>query len=313
MNTMFEVLGLLLGFALLIKGADIFVDASVNIAYRLKIPTIIIGLTVIAFGTSAPELVISVSAAISGHNSMAISNIVGSNIYNLVMIVGLCALIRPIIINLRDLAKDYWTSIIAAVLLLIMMIVFTDTIPRLASSVFLIAFFIYMIILVVQAMKNRITEDNSDADTVPLPRNILLAILGVALLIAGGQITVSNGVNLALSLGITERVIGLTVIAIGTSLPELITTLIACKKQENDIAIGNIVGSNIFNILFILGLSGIITPLPVDSNLIFDLVVLVAGSLLIFVFGCTGKRISRPEGLTMVSMYSAYMVWVIFL
>ena len=312
MNTVLEILGLLIGFALLIKGADIFVDASVNISYRLKIPTIVVGLTIVALGTSSPEAVISISASLTGHNTMAVGNVIGSNIFNLLLVIGFCAMVKPIAVRLKEIARDYWVSTGAAVLLLAMMFIFNDSIPRLGGVVLLTVFFTYIVTLVIQALKNRVEEDDTkNRETVPLPRNILLAVFGIALLVAGGQLTVNSGTNLAVTLGITERIIGLTILAMGTSLPELIISLVACRKNENDIAIGNIVGSNIFNILFVLGISGIITPLTVDINMIFDLSILVISSLAFFLFAYTGKRVVRLEGLSLVAIYAVYLIWII--
>jgi cation:H+ antiporter len=247
---------------------------------------------------------------------MAVGNVIGSNILNLLLILGLCALIKPIPIKLKEVARDYWISVLAAVALLVMVVVFNDSIPRIGSFALFAVFVAYMIILVRQALKNRNTEEDttkSGDNSKSLFRSVCFAVLGAALIVAGGQLTVINATSIALTLGITERVIGLTVVAIGTSLPELVTSLIACKKGENAIAIGNVVGSNIFNIMFVLGLSGIIMPLTVDGGMIIDIAVLIAGSLAVLPLAFTGKRVVRFEGLVMVLMYAAYMVYIIVL
>lgn len=314
MSTVLEVAGLLLGFVLLIKGADVFVDASVNIAKMLRIPNIVIGLTIVAVGTSAPEMVISVSAALSGSNAMAVGNVIGSNLFNLLFIVGLCALVKPIAVRIQEIAKDYWVSVAAAVLLLIMKVMFNDVIPRAGSAVLLAAFIAYMVVLVRQAMKNRDTEPE-EQDTVKrssLPRNILFAIAGVALIVAGGQFAVNNAVSIALTLGITERIVGLTILAAGTSLPELITSIVASKKGENDIAIGNVIGSNIFNLMFVLGLSGLVMPLTIDNNLLVDISVLIGASLVFFLFAFTNRKIVRFEGFSLVMFYAVYMAFILW-
>ena len=315
MNLIIMFAGLILGFVLLIKGADIFVDASVNIAKRLKIPNLVIGLTIVAIGTSAPELVISVSAALRGSNDMVVGNIIGSNLYNLIFILGLCALIRPVAVELKEISKDYWVSVGAAVTLLVLKIVFGQNIPRFGSLIMLVAFIIYITILVRKAFKNRdLTEEpHNGTEPKPLYRSIIFTVIGVALIVTGGQITVDNATNIAYVLGISERIIGLTVLAIGTSMPELVTSLIAFKKGENAMAIGNIIGSNVFNILFILGLSGTIVPLVINDSLLFDLIVLIAGSLVFFVFAFTNRRIIRFEGLSLVTIYAAYMAVVILM
>ena len=317
MSMLLEVFLLVVGFVLLIKGADVFVGASVDIAKRLKIPSVIIGLTVVALGTSLPEAVISISAAVGGSNDLAIGNVIGSNIFNLMFIVGFCALIKPLYVKVKEIARDYWVSVGATVLLLLLMIIFTDTIPRIGSFILFSGFVIYMVVLIRKALKNKIEEETEDdteqsnTKTKSLVRIILFAVLGLTLIIIGGQVTVYSAVNIALTLGITERIVGLTILAVGTSLPEFVTTLIACRKKENDIAIGNIIGSNIFNIMFVLGLSGLIMPLSIDSNLIFDITGLTLGSLVFLLFAHSGKRIVRFEGLSMVIMYAAYISLII--
>ena len=311
---MIETLLLILGFALLIKGADIFVSASVGIAKRLKVPTVIIGLTIVAMGTSAPETIISVTASLRGANALAISNVVGSNIFNLMFIIGLCALIRPLPVKLRDIAKDFWISIIAGALLLGFMLIGGYYIPRLGSLVLLVAFTVYLVMLVRQAHKAR-SETESVKENADKPRPmaliVFLAVLGCVMIVMGGQLTVDNATLIAVKLGVTERVIGLTIVGIGTSLPELITCLVACKKGENEFAIGSIVGSNIFNIMFILGLAGLISPLEVDRALIFDTAFLIAGSLVALRFVYSGKHLAQREGAVMLLMYIGYMIFVL--
>ncbi|MCL2035323.1 MAG: calcium/sodium antiporter [Oscillospiraceae bacterium] len=314
MGTVLQTVLMIVGFVLLIKGADIFVDASVLIAKRLNIPNVVIGLTVVAMGTSVPEAVVSISAALNGSNGLAIGNVVGSNIFNLLVVVGLCAFISPIAVRFRELARDYWISVGAALLLLVMMLAFGSVIPRAGGFLLFAVFAAYITMMVLKALKDRSPEDDADKNMAapkPIVKPVCLAVLGIALIVAGGDITVKSAVNIAVTLGITERVIGLTVVAIGTSLPELVTSLVACRKGENDIAIGNVVGSNIFNILLVLGLSGIIIPLAVDGSLIFDLVILTASSLAFGLFAYTGKRIVRFEGFSMVMMYAAYMAFII--
>ena len=314
MQTVIEVFLLLVGFAMLIKGADVFVDASVSIAKRLRIPTVVIGLTVVALGTSLPEAVVSIAAAIGGSNALAVGNVVGSNVFNIMVVIGLCALLKPVIVNFKDISRDYWVSAGAAAALLIMMIVFSDTIPRYGSLILFAAFISYITALVLKALKNRKSEQDTESDEstpMPMVKTIIFAVLGAALIIAGGQLTVSNAVALALTLGITERVVGLTIVAIGTSLPELVTSLVAIKKGEEGIAVGNIVGSNIFNILFVLGISGLVMPLAVDANLIFDIIVLLVCSFVFLLFARTRTRISRLEGSAMLMIYVAYMVYIV--
>ena len=312
MRTVLDIFLLILGFAMLIQSAKVFVTASVAIARRLKIPTMVIGLTVVAMGTSAPEVVISVSAAIGGSGDLAIANVVGSNIFNLLFIVGFCALIYPISVKMKAISRDYWASVAATVLLLIMVMVFGDAIPRLGGLALLLGFAAYMFIVVRGALKNK-SDENPESATRnrPLWQNICLAILGIAVIVGAGQLTVFSAVNIATTMGITERVIGLTIVAMGTSLPELITTLIACRKKEGEFALGFIIGSSIFNIMFVLGLSGLITPLAIDPSVIFDMAVLTAGTLMFFLFAKSSERVVRVEGLSMMLIYVGYMIWVV--
>jgi cation:H+ antiporter len=302
---------MIIGFALLIKGADIFVDAGVGIAHRLKIPSFIVGLTIVAMGTGAPEVVISVTASIRGANELAVSNIVGSNIFNLIFIIGLCAMIKPMPVKVSDIHKDFWVSIGAAALLLVLKFFSGDLIPRWGSALLLFLFLAYMFFLLRKAFKMKPDNPSQENKLRPMPLYIFLALLGLSLIVIGGHITVESATYIATALNISERIIGLTVIAIGTSLPELITSLVACKKGENEFALGNIIGSNIFNILFILGIAGLISPLAIDNNLMFDTIFLVAGSLITIIFVYTLKTLSRREGTVMVLMYLGYMTWAV--
>ena len=311
---MLEVLLLVIGFALLIKGADVFVNASVGIAKKLKIPTVIIGLTVVAMGTSAPEAVISITASVQGANALAISNVVGSNIFNLLFIIGLCATIKAQNFNVRQIAKDFWVSIIGAIMLISLKIIGVTHIPRWGSLILLLSFIVYLIILIRQAMRSQGDEENIEKETKkskPFPLTILFAILGCGLIIVGGHLVVESATELAKAIGVTERIIGLTVVAIGTSLPELVTSLVAFKKGENEFALGNIIGSNIFNIMFVLGVAGLISPLEFESALMIDTAFLILGSLIALAFIYTKKRLARREGLMMVLIYLAYMTFII--
>jgi len=314
MQTALDIFLLLLGFFLLIQSAKIFVNSSVAIANRLKIPTLVIGLTVVAMGTSAPELVISVSAAIGGSGDLAIANVVGSNIFNLLFIIGFCALLYPISVKTKTISRDYWASVAFTLALLIIVLVFGNTMPRLASLVLLLGFVAYMIILVRSTLKNKSQNDSNAVEATsnrPLWQNILLAILGIAVIVGAGQLTVASAVNIATVMGISQRVVGLTVVAMGTSLPEVITTLIACRKKEGEFAIGFIIGSSIFNIAFVLGVSGVITPLTIDPSVLFDMIVLTVGTLAFFIFAKSSQRVVRLEGFAMILIYLGYMTWVV--
>jgi cation:H+ antiporter len=284
------------------------------VAKRLRIPTIVIGLTVVAMGTSAPEIVISVSAALGGNSDLAIANAVGSNLFNLLFIVGFCVMLFPFSVQMKEIARDYWVSVAATIFLLVVVIIFSETIPRLASLALLLGFTAYMITLVRHTIKHKAAQDEPEQESVkskPLALNILLLILGGAAIVAGGQLTVSSAVDIALAIGITERVIGLTIVAMGTSLPELVTTIIACRKKEGEFAVGFILGSSIFNIMFVLGVAGLITPLAIESGVFFDLAVLAAGTLLFFFYVVSSKRVVRLEGLSMVLIYLGYMAFIL--
>ena len=315
MSTILEILKLIIGFAMLIKGADIFVDASVEIAKRLKIPRVIIGLTIVSMGTGAPEVVIGIVASAGGASDLAAGNVLGSNIFNLLFIVGLCSIIKPVAVKFKDIARDYWISLAAPVVLLIAMFLLGDTIPRTGGFILVTVFVLYMFALVRQAMKGRdkAREEELDSDISPRPliKNIIWGLLGLALIIIGANFAVSSAESLALTLGLSERVIGITVIAVGTSLPELVIFLISSKKGENDMAIGVIIGSNIFNVLFVLGISGIVMPLAIDGSMKIDLGVLILGKLAFLLFVLTGKKIIRWEGLGFVMLYVGYIAYII--
>ena len=306
-----QILILLLGFALLIGGANVFVNGSVAIAHKLRIPTVIVGLTIVAFGTSAPEAVITVTASMRGNNGLAIGNIVGSNIFNLVFIIGLCAIIKPVPIKLREVVKDFWLSIVGAVILLVLLLAGGVSIPQLGSLLMLVIFVVYLGLLIRRAIKESSSSEEAQAAQKPFIFYILLSIAGGALIIFGGHLTVESATDIAIRLGVSDRIIGLTVVAIGTSTPELVTSLVACKKGENEFALGNIVGSNIFNMLFILGLAGLISPLDIVGGLVIDTGFLLATSLLTLLFVYTRNVLSRSEGVVMVVLYLGYIIYTL--
>lgn len=306
-----EVGLLIIGFILLVKGADVFVDASVNIAMALKIPNIIVGLTIVAIGTGMPEVVITISASLSGHNDLAISNIVGSNIFSMFFIVGISALIRPIAINIYDFSRDLWVSIFAVIFLLLAMILFENIIPRYISGVFLMLFIIYTFYLIKKAMKER-AEIHVGKTSRSLSTSLLIALLGGVLIIVGGQITVNSAVNIATLLGISQRIIGLTVVAMGTSLPELTTSIIAAKKDQADLALGNILGSSVFNIFGILGIAGVITPLLINKALLVDTLFLIVASIAFFIAVFIKKSITRSVGGGIFTLYMGYLTYILF-
>jgi len=312
MNILLDLFLLTVGFVLLIQAAKVFVNSSVSIAHKLRIPTVVIGLTVVAFGTSSPEIVISVSAALGGSSDLAIANAVGSNLFNLLFIVGICALIYPFSVQMKTISRDYWVSVGATAGLLILVMLYSGgQIPRWGGAALLIFFFVYLFIVVRHALKNKTDECEPEEKPKPLWLSIILMIVGIGVIIGAGQLTVSSAVNIATTLGVSERIIGLTIISMGTSLPELVTTLIAARKKQGEFALGFIIGSSIFNILVVLGTAGVIIPLAVDSGVIFDTAVLTLGTLLFYRLATTGKRLVRLEGLLMLIIYLAYMTWVL--
>ncbi len=314
---------LAIGFFALVKGADWFVDSSSSLAGILHISGVIIGLTIVAFGTSAPELAVSTFAAFSDSNEIALSNVVGSNIFNLLGVLGVCAMIHPLNVN-RDINKrDFPISIIAAVVLLgTCMSVFhshkftgfdmnetVGTMSRSFGFFLLFLFVLYMAVLIFHAKQNPVKEETRDEMSVG--KNILFLIIGLIFIIAGGQAVVNSAKEIAEFFGMSETLIGLTIVAVGTSLPEFVTSVVASQKGENGIAVGNVVGSNIFNILFILGLSASIHPLGVNFASFCDIVILIVCSTISYLFALSKRRISRWEGLVMILSYVAIMAFAI--
>jgi len=299
---------LILGFIFLIKGADFFVDGSSSIAKIMKIPTVIIGLTIVSIGTSLPEAAVSITASLQGNFDLSIANVVGSNIFNLLGVVGASAIICPFVIDRMIMKRDFPICIGVTVILAIMLL---DNTLSLAESIILFVFFIvYIILLVMSALKNR-EEASEDYKVLSPAKSILFIVLGVAGIIAGGQLTVNSATFFAQALGMSELLIGLTIVAVGTSLPELVTSVVAAKKGESEIALGNVIGSNIFNILFILGMSGIVHPLSCDPGALIDTVLFIGLSILMYFVCMSGKKVSRSEGYTSVIIYIVYVIYII--
>ena len=317
MDIFLNILLLVVGFAALIKGADFFVDGSAALARTFKVPGVIIGLTIVAMGTSAPELAVSTSAAVEGSNEIAISNVTGSNIFNLLAVLGVCAIIRPLPIDRGIVKRDFPFSIAVtlAVLAAAGFNVFFGAVPfdspftkevgvisRPLGIVLLAVFAAYLVLLIFMARKDR--TEGIDKEPMAVWKSLILIVVGVACIILGGQLVVNNARDIAASFGMSETLIGLTVVALGTSLPELVTSIVASRKGENGLAVGNVVGSNLFNLLLILGVSGTIHPIAVNYASVIDLGILLAVSIAVYVFSLT-KKISRAEGAVMVLMYLA--------
>ena len=309
---MLKAIGILLvGFVLLIKGADFFVEGSSTVAKKLHIPSIIVGLTIVAMGTSLPELAVSATASLDGNNAIAISNVVGSNMFNLIVVCGACALFAPLAISKDILKKDFPIAIGCGVLLLVMGIIGME-VCRIDGVILCVLFITYITILVRAALKARAaTKDEEVVEkTIPVWLCIIYIVGGIAAIKFGGDFVVNGAVTIAGKLGLSENLIGLTIVAVGTSLPELVTSIVASRKNEVEMAVGNVLGSNVFNVLLILGVAGTISPMAFIMENVIDIAILTAASLLIYVFAWTKERIDRKEGIVMLAMYASYLVYI---
>ena len=297
---------LLLGFAALVKGADLFVDGSSSIAKILKVPSVIIGLTIVAMGTSAPEASVSIFASLVGNNDIAISNVIGSNIFNSLIVVGLCASLLPFATNPSILKRDLFVNIFASILLFVLIL--DLHLSRLEGLILLALMVIYLFLMIKEARNNKI-EDEQEAMS-PF-KSIAYAVLGLCVIIIGGNLVVNSASNIATHFGLSQNLIGLTIVAIGTSLPELVTSIMAVYKKDAGLALGNAIGSNIFNILFILGASSSLSALSLAQESLIDALVMIGVAITMYIFGKTKKEFSRSEGIICVIAYIIYTVYLI--
>ena len=295
---------LLLGFVLLIKGADLFVDGSSSIAGILKIPSVIIGLTIVAMGTSAPEAAVSINA---GNSDISLGNIVGSNIFNLLIVIGACAVIFPAKSDEDILKRDLWWNIGVSALLLVTIL--DGTLSRFEGLIFLAIFIFYLGLMVRSALKNRVIRDHMEV--MPLWKSLLFVAIGLGAVVWGGDLVVDNASMIAKAWGMSDALVGLTIVAVGTSLPELATSITASKKGDSGIALGNAVGSCLFNILFILGMASALTPINAVPELIIDTAILIAVTFLILIVAKTDKKTNHVEGILCVAAYIAYTAYII--
>lgn len=301
---------LIIGFALLVWGADKFVAGASAFARRLGVSPLLVGLTIVAFGTSAPELAVSLTAALQGANEIAVGNVVGSNLFNLLVVAGLSAVICPLVMDRTLLRRDWPLSVGAAVLLLIF-IAPDLKISRIEGLIMLAIFAVVLGAQIRAALKNRDALEGEEDEVLMPPVMIgVNIVLGLACIIIGGQMAVNGATGIARMFGLSETLIGLTIVAIGTSLPELVTSLVAARKGQNEIAMGNVIGSNLFNILLILGVSSAITPIPVQATSIVDCIVLIAVSVIFYLPAMRGK-LGRFPGAVMALSYVAYTVYLI--
>lgn len=302
-----EYLLLLIGFVLLIKGADFFVDGSSSLARIMKVPSVIIGLTIVAMGTSAPEASVSINAALAGSNDIAISNVIGSNLFNGLVVVGVCAFMAGFKTNPEILKRDMPLNIIVTAILCFMLL--DRHINRIEGIILLIGMAVYIATMVISALKNRETAD--ECRILSLPKSLIFIIGGLIAVIFGGTLVVDNACLIAKDFGVSENFIGLTIIAIGTSLPELVTSITATRKGDSGLALGNAIGSNLFNILFILGMSATICPLNVLSESIIDCIILLVSAVILYVFARTKKTMNRWEGIVCVFLYVGYTAYLL--
>lgn len=317
----FAVILLILGFAFLVKGADAFVEGCSSIAKRFQVPSLIIGMTIVAMGTSLPETAVSITASVTGNNALAVSNAVGSNIFNLMIVVGVCAILTPVAVRKETLKIDFPFSIVCAVLLLVLGAI-GMTLGHVDGALFIVLFVIFILYMIKSAQNSR--KDNKDMGVeeaeyaleaeeiqiMPVPKSIIFIVLGCAAIAFGSDWVVDGATTIAEAMGVSQTLIGLTVVAFGTSLPELATSIMAAKKNEVDMALGNAIGSNIFNILMVLGIAAAISPMAFITENIIDIVILIAFSAIVWIMAWTKHELSKKEGWVMAILYAMYVVYI---
>ena len=309
MELLLQFFFLVLGFVMLVKGADWFVDGAAGIADKFGIPQLVIGLTIVAMGTSAPEAAVSIASALKGNAGITIGNVVGSNIMNILVILGITAVITTIAVakSTVRIEMPYMLLITA----LMMVFGYTGGTINFVEGILLwVAFIVYLVYLFRMAMKNKEAVEE-DEEKKPVWMLILLAVVGVVLVVKGSDVTVDAATKIAQAAGLTERIIGLTIVAFGTSLPELVTSVSAARKGKADIAIGNIVGSNIFNILFVVGTTALITPVIFEKTFMIDSVIAIAAGVLLWLGVFKDQKLKRPVGIVMLISYAAYFVYLL--
>lgn len=322
MDMVIQILLLVLGFALLVKGADWFVDGAAGIATKFGIPQLVIGLTIVAMGTSAPEAAVSITAAFAGNAEITIGNIVGSNVLNILIILGITALVYPVAVQKSSLIFDIPVVLFATAILF--GLGYDGNISRLDGIIMLVVFVAYLVFLFWDAKRPKKLESaevkkeeaekeetKNEGKNLSLPKALIFTVIGLVLIVAGSNFVVKSATFIATALGLSQRFIGLTIVALGTSLPELFTSVTAAMKKNSDIAVGNIVGSNIFNILFIVGLSGLIIPVPFAPAFRFDTLVSGVAAILLLLCSLPKKRLSRIAGIFFLICYAVYfyMIW----
>ena len=303
---------LVAGFFLLIKGADFFVDGSSALARKLKVPSLIIGLTIVAMGTSLPELSVSITASMAGSNALAVSNVIGSNIFNLIVVLGVSALLLPVEVS-EDVVKKELPFSVACALLLLVLGLGGMELGRGDGLILLAIFVAFLVKQVYSALAARrgASQEEGAEKEMSLLACFVFIVGGATAVKFGGDFTVNGAKTIAAALGLSENLIGLTIVAMGTSLPELVTSVVAARKHELDMAVGNVVGSNVFNILMILGVAATVSPIAFIMENVIDIAILLGFSLMLWLFSATKHRIERTEGIVMLAGYAAFMAYII--
>ena len=316
MELIIQLILLIIGFVLLIKGADVFVDGASNVACNLKIPTIIVGLTIVAFGTSAPEAAVSITSAFAGTNAISLGNVVGSNIFNILAVVGISALLGTLTVDKILIKRDLPFLVISTIGLLVIAVLFGQ-LSRLCGIILLIIIVAYVYRLVQEARKDKEAMSEEIEVKLSMPKAFIYIIIGIAPsttksgIIIGSDLVVDGASFIASAFGLSDVLIGLTIVAIGTSLPELVTSVTALKKGDNGIVIGNVLGSNIFNILFILGISSAIMPLPIAPEMVTDIALMTVITIIGAIFAYSQNEVDKKEGAILVALFILYMAFVI--
>lgn len=298
---------LIIGFVLLVKGSDVFVDGSSSLARLLGIPAVIVGLTIVSMGTSAPEAAVSITAGIKGSNQIALANLVGSDIFNMLMVAGISAVITPFAVDKIVIKRDFPISL--GIMAVVVIMCLDRNVSRMDGIILLVIFVSYIAYLVWNAIKNREVAEDDEKPMSPI-KSIIFIVIGIVSIIVGGQFVVNSAKTIARVCGMTENLIGLTIIAIGTSLPELVTSIVAARKGQSGIAIGNVVGSNIFNLAFILGMSSATTAIAVVPEAFIDTIIMISINTLGFLFCLFGKKLSRWNGIVLLALYVAYTAYL---
>lgn len=307
MHMLIELVLLIVGFAMLIKGADIFVEGAAGIAAKFGIPQLVIGLTIVAMGTSAPEAAVSITAAFKGTADITIGNVVGSNIINILIILGVTALIVAVAVQQSTIRYEIPFVVLVSAVLLVMGAL-DGNIGRLDGVILWLLFIVYLAYLGVMAKRGK--EEQETFEDAPAWKLLLYVVIGIALIVLGADVSVDAASEIARVIGLSERFIGLTIVALGTSLPELCTSVVAATKGKADLAIGNIVGSNIFNILFVVGTTALIIPVPFNPAFVIDTAVAIGAAVLLWICVLPKKKLTRPGGILMLAGYAGYFVYL---